>query len=374
MKTLVIVGPAHPYRGGIASFNERLAIEFQNQGWKVKLITFTLQYPSFLFPGKDQFHDGPKPESLDIERKLNSINPFTWFKTAAHIRSLKPDLVITHFWHPYLGPALGNVLKKSIPENITIVHNLIPHERKFGDGRLIKKFIADSSRYIALSQKVVNDLSTLSPKEFTTYAPHPVYDNYGEGIPKQQAIEKLKLSPDYKYVLFFGLIRAYKGLDLLLDAFANVKHQDKKIKLLIAGEFYDDQNKYLKQIKELSIQDQVILHDHFIPNDQVKYYFSACDLVAQTYHRATQSGIMQIAIQFEKPLLVTNVGGLKEIIRDGEHGYITEVDSLKVTEAIYDFFDNPEKQDAFSKNLHILKDKYSWTSFYEKINSITFKA
>jgi len=374
LKTLVIVGPAHPYRGGIASFNERLAIEFQDQGWKVKLITFTLQYPSFLFPGKDQLHDGPKPENLDIERKLNSINPFNWFKTAAHIRSLKPDLIITHFWHPYLGPALGNVLKKSIPQNITIVHNLFPHERNFGDSHLIKKYIAHSNRYIALSQKVVNDLATLSPADHTSYSPHPVYDIYGEQVEKNTAKESLKLSQEYNYILFFGLIRAYKGLDLLLDAFANFNQEGKKIKLLVAGEFYDDQEKYIQQIEKLGISDKVIIHDHFIPNDQVKYYFSACDLVAQTYHRATQSGIMQIAIQFEKPMLVTNVGGLKEMIQDGHHGYVTEVNPSNISAALSDFFNDSEKQLKFSNNLSVLKEKYSWYNFYQTINSITFKS
>ena len=372
MKTLVIVGPAHPYRGGIASFNERLAIEFQDHGWKVKLVTFTLQYPSFLFPGKDQLHDGPKPENLDIERKLNSINPFNWSKTGKYIKSLNPDLVITHFWHPYLGPALGKVLKYSSPQNITIVHNLYPHERNFGDDKLIKKYIKDSSRYIALSQKIVNDLNTLSPAQHTTYIPHPVYDIYGDKVPKKEAIEKLNLPKDYNYILFFGLIREYKGLDLLLDAFANVDTKGKKLKLLVAGEFYDNQEKYLAQIKKLGIKDDVIIHDHFIPNNQVRYYFSACDLVAQTYHRATQSGIMQIAIQFEKPIIVTNVGGLKEIIQDTKHGYITEKDPKEITAAITDFFNNKNKQEEFSHNLSVLKKNYSWTSFYEKINSITF--
>ena len=373
MKTLVIVGPAHPYRGGIASFNERLAKEFQKQGWNVKLITFTLQYPSFLFPGKDQLHDGPKPKDLDITRMLNSINPLSWSKTARHIKSLKPDLIITHFWHPYLGPAIGKVLKNSIPQNITIIHNLFPHERSFGDTSLIKKFIKNSNRYIALSQKVVKDLSTLSQEENTTYSPHPVYDNYGELVSKEVAKEKLKLSKENKYILFFGLIRKYKGLDLLLDAFANFSPSNKKVKLLVAGEFYDNQEKYIEQVKKLGINDQVIFHDHFIPNDQVKYYFSACDLVAQTYHNATQSGIMQIAIHFKKPMLVTNVGGLKEIIEHNVHGYVTEVNTKEITKALSDYFQDKEKQAAFSHSLDALKEKYSWTNFYQTINSITFK-
>ena len=368
----MILGPAHPYRGGIASFNERLAKEFQNQGWKVTLVTFTLQYPSFLFPGKDQLHDGPAPKELNIHRKLNSINPISWFKTASFVRSLKPDLVITHFWHPYLGPALGNVLKNSKTKNISIVHNLYPHERKMGDNALIKKYIANSENYIALSKKVEMDLKGLTSAENVLLATHPVYDNYGEQVDQKKALEKLNLSAEYQYILFFGLIRQYKGLDLLLDAYANFQKDNKKVKLLIAGEFYDKQEKYLQQIENLSIKDQVIIHDHFIPNNEVKYYFSACDLVAQTYHRATQSGIMQIAIQFEKPMLVTNVGGLAEIIEDQKHGYITETNSEKISESLSDFFSNPERKEKFKSNLTLLKEKYSWASFYKKIES--FKA
>ena len=365
----MIVGPAHPYRGGIASFNERMAKEFQSQGWKVTLVTFTLQYPSFLFPGKDQMHDGPAPTNLKIYRKLNSINPISWFRTASFVKSLEPDLVITHFWHPYLGPALGQVLKNAGGKNISIVHNLFPHERKFGDHGLIKKFIANTEKYIALSKKVEDDLKALASEEHILRTPHPVYDNYGAKLDKKEALQHLGLSADHEYILFFGLIRAYKGLDLLLDAYANFCEGNKKVKLLIAGEFYDKQDKYLDQINRLGIKDSIILHDHFIPNDQVKYYFSACDLVAQTYHRATQSGIMQIAIQFEKPLLVTDVGGLSEIIEDQKHGYITEVNSEAITEALKDFFSDEKKRETFANNLSSLKEAYSWPSFYKQIQS-----
>ena len=365
----MIVGPAHPYRGGIASFNERMAKEFQAHGWKVTLVTFTLQYPSLLFPGKDQLHDGPAPKDLVIHRKLNSINPFSWFKTASFIRSLSPDLVVSHFWHPYLGPAIGNVLKNSKTKNISIVHNLYPHERKAGDNTLIKKYISNTEKYIALSKKVEQDLQELTQANNVLQSPHPVFDNYGEAVDQSVALKKLNLSDDYEYILFFGLIREYKGLDLLLDAYANFCKSNKKVKLLVAGEFYAKQEKYLNQIEKLGIKNEVIIHDYFIPNDQVKYYFSACDLVAQTYHRATQSGIMQIAIHFEKPMLVTNVGGLAEMIENKKHGYITEVNSTKISEALSDFFSNKNNKEELSKELSSLKEKYSWQSFYKQIES-----
>ena len=365
----MIVGPAHPYRGGIASFNERMAKEFQANGWKVNLVTFTLQYPSFLFPGKDQLHDGPAPKDLVIHRKLNSINFFSWFKTARFIKSLQPDLVISHFWHPYLGPALGNVLKHAKTKNISIVHNLYPHERKAGDNTLIKKFISNTEKYIALSKKVEQDLHGLTESNNVLLSPHPVYDNYGDSVDKSEALKKLNLSEDYNYIMFFGLIRAYKGLDLLLDAYAKFRESNKKVKLLVAGEFYEKQEKYLSQIEKLGIKDEVILHDHFIPNDMVKYYFSACDLIAQTYHRATQSGIMQIAFHFEKAMVVTNVGGLGEMIEDKKHGYVTEVDSNEITKALLDFFSNKNNSEEFSKELSSLKEKYSWQTFYRQIES-----
>lgn len=365
----MIVGPAHPYRGGIASFNERMASEFQNHGWKVTLVTFTLQYPSFLFPGKDQLHDGPAPENLTIYRKLNSINIFSWFRTASFIRKLKPDLVISHFWHPYLGPAIGNVLKNAKTKNISIVHNLYPHERKLGDNNLIRKFMSNTQKYIALSKKVQQDLRKHTQDENILLTPHPVYDNYGEKVGRTDALKELNLSTDFQYVLFFGLIRAYKGLDLLLDAFAKFNKQNKKVKLLVAGEFYEQQAKYLNQIDKLEIKNDVIFHDKYIANNRVKYYFSACDLVAQTYHRATQSGIMQIAIHFEKPMLVTNVGGLGEMIQNGKHGYVTEVNDNKIANALLDFFSTEKSQEVFSKELPSLKQKYSWQAFYKQIES-----
>lgn len=370
MKSLVILGPAHPYRGGIASFNERLAEEFQRHEWKVTLITFTLQYPSFLFPGKDQLHQGDAPKSLNIVRKINSINPLSWFRTAAYIRNLNPNLLITHFWHPYLGPALGNIIRYSKTKNISIVHNLFPHERKIGDNLLIKYYLSNTDKYLALSKKVKNDLLSLVDSKNVSLSAHPVYDNYGEPIDKNEAIKKLNLNPDFKYILFFGLIRKYKGLDLLLDAFAKSVQKNKNIKLIIAGEFYDQQNKYLEQIQNLQLEEQVIIHDHFIPNDEVKNYFSACELVAQTYHRATQSGIMQIAIQFQKPMLVTNVGGLSEMIQDNIHGYICEPKDTDIAKSINDYFNDSSKSKRFENNLLELKSKYSWKSFYDKLYAI----
>ncbi len=371
LKKLVIIGPAHPYRGGIASFNERLAQEFQTQGWQVKIINLTLQYPSLFFPGKDQYHDGPAPNNLDIKRVISSVNPLTWYKAGKQIRDFNPDLVISKFWHPYLGPALGTVLRKSKTKTLVSLDNVYPHERNVGDHSLINYFIKSADYFVVMSESVRQDLQDFVGEEKISLSPHPIYDNYGEAVDREEAIEKLGLNSEYRYLLFFGFIRAYKGLDLLLDAFAECDYKKHKLKLIVAGEFYDDEQKYLDQIKALGLEERVILKTDFIPNESVKYYFSASDLITQTYHRATQSGISQIAIQFEKPLLLTDVGGLKEIIDDGTQGYVVPADKSAIAEKI-DLFFAEQNLKIFSSNMKTLKQKYSWETYYKAIIDLAF--
>ena len=369
MRSVIIIGPAHPYRGGIASFTERLAQEFIQQDWQVEIINFTLQYPSFLFPGKDQFHDGPKPEDLKITPKINTINPFTWGPTRKYINAQKPDLVIAQFWMAYVSFGIGKILSKVKAPTLSIVHNVYPHERKPGDGSMITNYMKQSDKFLALSRKVETDLLNFTSKENIRRSPHPVYDIYGTAIDRNQALKELGLDPQKKYILFFGLIRAYKGLDLLLDAFANVASIRDEVELIIAGEFYENRQKYLEQIDRLKIKSKVHLFDHFIPNNRVHLYFSGCDLVAQTYHRATQSGIMQIAIEFEKPILVTKVGGLGEMIEDGKHGYVCEKDATEIGNKILEHFEQPEGK--FRTALQDLKKEYSWDTFYQNIVTLT---
>ncbi len=366
---MIIIGPAHPYRGGIASFTERLAQEFTEQEWQVEIINFTLQYPSFLFPGKDQYHDGAKPDNLKITRKINTINPFTWGPTKRYINKQNPDLVVAQFWMAYVSFSIGNILSGLKAKTLSIVHNVYPHERKPGDGAMINSYMKRSDKFLALSKKVEKDLLNFTDASNIQRSPHPVYDIYGEIVPRDKALIELGLDPTKKYILFFGLIRSYKGLDLLLDAFANVASTLNEVELIIAGEFYEDRQKYLEQIDNLKIKENVHLFDHFIPNDQVHLYFSGCDLVAQTYHRATQSGIMQIAIEFEKPILVTNVGGLGEMIEDRKHGYVCEKDVQEIGDCIVRHFTSPYGK--FATELQALKKEYSWNTFYQNIVNLT---
>ena len=312
---IIILGTAYPYRGGLATFNERLAGEYQKQGHEVEIYTFTLQYPNFLFPGKTQFSPDPAPNHLTIYRKVNSCNPFNWVKVGKEIAKKNVDMVIFAYWMSFMAPCMGTIARK-IRRNghtkvIALVHNMIPHEPNVLDKFLPPYFVKPMDGFMALSESVVKDIEKFDkrhcPKRFS---PHPIYDHYGERLPRETALSLLNLSPDNRYVLFFGFIRGYKGLDLLLDAFADKRLTADGVKLIVAGEFYGDPEPYLKQIKDLQIEDRVVLRTDFIPDSEVNRYFSAADIVAQPYKTATQSGVTQIAFHFEKPMLVTNVGGL----------------------------------------------------------------
>ncbi|MBR3946734.1 MAG: glycosyltransferase [Bacteroidales bacterium] len=368
---IVIVGSAHPYRGGLASFNERLASEFVAEGHDVEIVTFTLQYPSFLFPGKTQFTDSPKPAQLDIVRRINSTNPFNWMKVGREIRDKNADMVIFCYWMSFMAPSFGKIARivhrNGKTKCIALVHNMIPHEQNILDKILPPYFVKSMDGFIALSKSVADDIGKFDkhnkPK---TFSPHPIYDHYGILLDRNEALQKIGLDHNCKYVLFFGLVRAYKGLDLLIDAFADEKLRNSNIKLIVAGEFYQDENIYRKQISDLGIEDKIIIHNEFIPDDKVNLYFSAADIVAQTYKSATQSGVTQIAFHFEKPMLVTNVGGLGEIVINGKSGYVVEPKANEIADALSDFFDK-ERSTEFAQAVRTEKGKYAWSIMTAKI-------
>ena len=371
---IIILGTAYPYRGGLATFNERLAGEYQKQGHEVETYTFTLQYPNFLFPGKTQFSPDPAPDHLTIYRKVNSCNPFNWLKVGKEIAKKNVDVVIFAYWMSFMAPCMGTIARK-IRRNghtriIALVHNMIPHEPNVLDKILPPYFVKSMDGFMALSESVVKDIEKFDkrncPKRFS---PHPIYDHYGERLPRETAFSLLNLSPDCRYVLFFGFIRAYKGLDLLLGAFADERLRQQNVKLIVAGEFYGDPEPYYKQIKDLRIEDRVVLCTDFIPDSEVNRYFSAADIVAQPYKTATQSGVTQIAFHFEKPMLVTNVGGLPEIVPDGKIGYVTEPDAKQIADALYRFFQE-HKQEEFERNVAEEKKKYAWSRFVEVMGEV----
>ena len=372
-KTVVIVGSAYPLRGGLANYNERIARAYQDEGAIVKIFTFSLQYPSFLFPGKTQYSDEPKPKDLDIEVCLNSVNPFSWISLGRKIKKMAPDLVIIKFWIPFMGPSLGTVARLAKRNKktkvVTIIDNIIPHEKRPGDRVLANYFVKSVDGFIAMSESVLNDLKTFDTSKPKIFTPHPVYDNFGQPGEKQLARISLGLDENQKYLLFFGFIRDYKGLDLLLRAMDNQRVRDLKIKLIVAGEFYTDSKPYFDIIERYQLQDQLVLATDFIPDSKVGDYFNAADMVVQPYKEATQSGVTQIAYHFEKPMLVTNVGGLPEIVPHLKTGYVVDVDPLKIAEGIVDFYEN-NRETAMIENCRREKKKYSWETMLDRIGDL----
>jgi glycosyltransferase involved in cell wall biosynthesis len=376
---IIIIGTAYPFKGGLASFNERLAYALQEQGHEVSIMTFTLQYPGFLFPGKTQFSDEPAPPGLSIQRKINSVNPLTWLSAGSRLKNEKADLILIKFWLPFMGPAFGTILRNAKKNKntkvISILDNVIPHEKRPGDVPFTKYFLKPIDAFISMSYEVLNDLRKFEPVKPALFSPHPVYDNYGDPISKAEARKLLNLDPDAKYILFFGYIRKYKGLDLLLEVMADERFAKENIKLIVAGEYYGDRDEYEALIDRLNIRDRLHLFTDFIPNSEVKNYFSAADAVVQPYRTATQSGISQIAYHFEKPMIVTNVGGLPEIVPDNVVGFVTPVDKQLIADAIIRFYAE-NKEQTFVENLKEEKKKYSWDYFtgnifklYEQVNN-----
>jgi glycosyltransferase involved in cell wall biosynthesis len=371
----VIIGSAHPLRGGLATYNERLAKEFIDQGNNVTIYTFRLQYPGFLFPGKTQYSSEPAPEGIPIKIRINSINPLNWIKVGRQIKNERPDLVIVKFWIPFMAPCFGTICriirKNKHTKIVSILDNLIPHERRPGDLLLIRYWVNSVDGFIAMSRSVLNEINQFvaSKHKPTLFCPHPLYDNFGVTVPKAEAKDRLGLDPSISYVLFFGFIRDYKGLDLLLKAFADERLSAYPLKLLVAGEFYTDAKPYFELIEHLHLRDQVIMKNEFIPDSAVSNYFCAADLVVQPYKSATQSGVTQIAYHFNKPMIITNVGGLGEFVPDGKVGYVVEPSEKEIADAIFRFF-KEKKEAEFSVNSTIEKQKYSWQKMVQSIESI----
>ena len=371
---IVIIGTAYPYRGGIATFNERLARQFQAEGHEVSIQTFTLQYPSFLFPGKTQYSDSPAPTDLQITRTVNSCNPFNWLRVGRRVSRINPDIVIMKFWLPYMAPCLGTVARvikrKSHAQIVSILDNVIPHEPHFWDKWMISYFVKSVDRFVAMSESVAADLRLFTKDKPCSLVRHPLYDNFGTLLTKSEAAARLGVEPDKTYLLFFGLIRDYKGLDLLMRAYADSRIDKEKVRLVVAGEFYGNEDKYNALLRDLGLQDHVIWHTRYIPDEEVATYFSLADLVVQPYKSATQSGVTQIAYHFAKPMLVTRVGGLPEIVPDGKVGYVTDVSVEAIATALADFAANPAPE-RFAQGIAEEKARYGWDKMTYAITNNT---
>ena len=377
LKKVIIIGPAYPLRGGLATFNQRLAKQFIDEGFDCSIYSFSLQYPGFLFPGTTQFSSDPAPAGLDIHTSINSINTFNWLKTGLRLKKLNPDLIVVRFWLPFMGPALGTILrivkKNRHTKIIAITDNIIPHEKRFGDIAFTRYFVRACNAFVTMSEKVMSDLRQFEPAKPAAQVLHPLYDNFGTPVSKEEARQKLGIPVNQKLALFFGFIRKYKGLDLLLEAMKIIKDRQRSSTadrpvLLVAGEFYEDEQPYRQKINELDIADMLILRTNFIPDSEVKYYLSAADVVVQPYRSATQSGVTPLAYHFEKPMIVTNVGSLPSMVPDNKVGLVCEPDPVSIADAIGRYFQLGENY--FISHLRSEKEKYSWSALVKAITGM----
>jgi len=360
-KKVVVIGPAHPLRGGLASFDERLTRQFQFDGFDATIFTFSLQYPGFLFPGTTQYSSEPAPSDININVCINSVNPFNWLIVGNTLRKLKPDIIVIRYWLPFMGPCLGTILRVAKLNNYTkviaIADNVIPHEKRPGDTIFTKYCFKAVDGFVTMSEKVLTDLKTFTRKPAQQIV-HPLYDNFGAALDKVTGRKQLGINETDQIVLFFGFIRKYKGLDWLLQAMSMLKKKGSKIKLLVAGEFYEDRKQYDDLINELGIADHLILRTDFIQDSEVRYYLSAADFVIQPYKNATQSGVTPLAYHFEKPMLVTNVGGLPDLVPHEKVGIVAEPNPQAIADGIERLYELGEEQ--FFPHLRLEKAKYSW--------------
>lgn len=369
LNSVVILGPAYPLRGGIANLNEALCDNLIKSGIRSEVVSFSLQYPSFLFPGTTQYETSVIKHSFKITPLLNSVNPLTWIKAIRYIKNIRPQLVIVRYWLPFMAPCLGYVARKLRKHQIRVIaitDNVIPHENRIGDKALTGYFIGSCDAFIVMSEKVKQDIEKFTKTKPVQFTPHPVYNIFGESVERNTACEELKLNKDKKYILFFGFIRHYKGLDLLIEA---MQYVDDSVHLLVAGEFYEDKKPYDDLIHKLQLESRVHIADGYIPKEKVKYYFSAADMVVQPYREATQSGVTQIAYSFNKPMIVTNVGGLPEIVTDGVSGFVTDTRPQSIAKAISDFYDKnlKEKMEAGAASE---KNKFGWGKMITRITEL----
>ena len=364
---IVLLGPAHPYRGGLASIMETMAREYQSRGHEVRIYTFTVQYPSLLFPGKTQYVDTPAPEDLHIERVMNTVNPFNWVSLGLRLKREKPDMILMKYWTPFMAPCFGTIARIARTNGITKVicqiDNVEPHEHHIIDRPCNHYYLRGVDGFVYMSEQVHGELKAYTQVP-AIFSPHPMFENFGEIVAREEACRKIGIDPSVDYTLFFGLIRDYKGLDLLLEAWAKWMPENRK--LLIAGEFYTSREKYVSLIEELGLQDKIVLHDHFIADEDVKYYFSAADCLALPYRTATQSGVTQIAYNFSLPMIVTRVGGLPEIVPDGSVGLVCEPTAESIASALEKIYSGDTLQ-RLRANFATERKRFSWSAMCDKL-------
>jgi len=365
---IAILSPFYPFRGGLAQLNARLYTELGKNNY-VKAYTFTTLYPDILFPGKTQFVDeGDTPTVIDSVRVLSSINPLSYIKTAKNINKYNPDILIIPYWMSFFAPAFGTVcrfLNKKI-KVVSLVHNAISHERVFMERPLAKYFLRCCDAFLVMSEPVKNDLHKLCEDTKTLLLPHPIYDHYKGKFDKKEACLQLGVDPAKKTLLFFGFIRDYKGLDILIEA---TNHLPNDYQLIIAGESYGSFDKYKKLIDGSALKENIIVFEQYINDDMVTTLFSASDVLVLPYKSATQSGVVALAYQLETPMVATNVGALGETVRTANTGIVVDsVTPKSIANGIVDYFDSDWK-DVYMRNIKAEKERLSWKTFASKVET-----
>lgn len=363
---IAFLSTMYPFRGGIAQFNAEMYRYFEKEH-EVKAFTFTRQYPEFLFPGETQLvTEDDNADVIPSLQVLDSINPISYLKTAKAINAFAPDLLIMKYWIPFLAPSLGTAAKfvNSKTKIITSLDNVIPHEKRFIDNTLTKYFLGQNDGFVAMSESVQNDLLQLKPDSEVALHDHPLYSHFGEAYNREKAMKELNLDPTKKTLLFFGFIREYKGLDVLIEAFNGL---DESYQLVVAGETYGSFDMYQKRIDQNKNKDRIHLYNQYISDAEVAKYFAVADVCVLPYRSATQSGITSIALHFDTPVIATDVGGLKEVVKDGETGLIiAQPESVLVQQGIERFFDEftPEQ---IQRGIDKMKERLSWKSYCDTL-------
>ena len=366
---IVILGPAHPYRGGLASIMETMAREYMRRGDEVKVYTFSLQYPSLLFPGKSQEVDTPAPRDLHIERVVNTCNPLNWVTLGERLRREAPDMILMKYWTPFMAPCFGTIAriarKNGKTKVVCQIDNVEPHEHHLVDKPFNRYYLGAVDGFVYMSEQVGGELRAYTSAP-ALFSPHPMFENFGERIERSEACRHLGLDTSKRYILFFGLIRDYKGLDILLEAFEKVvkEGRNEDLRLLVTGEFYNDKSQYDTLLERLG--ERVVLHEGFVKDEDVKYYFSVADALVLPYRTATQSGVTQVAYNFSLPMVVTCVGGLPEIVPDGRVGLVCEPTVEGVRKAIEQLYEGDVLQ-HFIDNFSEERKRFSWATMCDKL-------
>ncbi len=369
---LSLIGPLPPYRGGIAHFSTTTVRGLRARGHEIQALTFSRQYPSLLFPGRSQFSESGE-DPVGALRCLDTLNPWTWESTARRIRDFDPQVLVFNHWMPFFAPAYGTVARRidsRRTRRICLTHNAIPHEDRPGDALLSRYFFRACDGFITLSREVENDLRSLGIDAPLRCIDHPIYSLFGEGLARDRARDQLKLDPDRPILLFFGYIRPYKGLDLLIEAFAQARERRPDLQLLVVGEFYEGEERIRSRVSELGLGESLRLVAEYVADEEVKLWFSACDVVVQPYLSATQSGVAQIAFQFGRPMILTDVGGLAEVVPHEQAGFVVPPhDPTALREAILRFF-----EEGWSGRLEAgvarARGRFSWDRLYEAVEDL----